>query len=158
MNNILNSVISVFTSATIAAASPLHPEWSQPETLTPTPVNEVQIPLGEDYEVAGINWSRNGETLIFYRVVQIDGRTAICGAFFSKGPVPGIVQRDLLKTARIRSGNTLLRTNLIYFKKLDPEVDTTETAKLDCRFSRKAWRASYANNLSLKIRSGTYEY
>ncbi|NSX55840.1 hypothetical protein [Parasulfitobacter algicola] len=157
MKFVLSTFLSAIFMLGIASATPKFDLIDTVPDTSVTPVVTVQTPLGDDYEVTGAGWKRGGDTILFYKVIEHRGKALVCGAYMNRGKVPGGVDRQLLRDARVFSGRTVLTNNLMFFNKVS-ENDSAEDIVMDCRVTRKSWQSRFANTPEVKFRKGVYEY
>ena len=120
-----------------------------------SPAAATSIDVDDSFEVGGTNWRGGGITYIVYKLVNSNGKIAVCGAFFNEGPVPGHVDVKLLRSARVRLGQKTLIGNLSYFTRL--RDDRPLTAK--CKLTTSAWSANVPNmKTEIKFNTRTFEY
>lgn len=106
------------------------------------------IPFDASFEILGINWRGGGATYLAVAAREYQGRTAICGGYFSEGNVPETVVEQMLRRSTIRAGSKALRSNLNFFTR-GTSADDLATKRMRCVATRHAWDAGYPGTLAL---------
>ncbi|KMW57450.1 hypothetical protein AIOL_002415 [Candidatus Rhodobacter oscarellae] len=108
--------------------------------------------MDDSFEVGGTNWRGGGQTLVLYKLIESGGKIAVCGAYFNRGNVPGNVDRQLMRGAKLRlNGRTLL--NVKYFPRLKDE--TASVAR--CKVTSKPWGGDISKT-EIRFSRNNFEY
>jgi hypothetical protein len=112
------------------------------------PPGPVGDPAGSDqvdrsYTLGGTRWT-SGETLyVLYKVREVGGRTAVCGAWADSGGETGGLSREVLGSYVVEIAGDRILHGVDYFTKV-ANTDALSRATASCRFSTSPWKPAYA--------------
>lgn len=110
-----------------------------------------QSPVGTDsvgpgYTVGGGDWSSGGGITVIARVVERDGRAAVCGAWTTdrQSVITEMHNDGVMETASISIGGKRLVQNLSFMPKVRYAENITG-AQANCVVTSEPWQGEYAS-------------
>ena len=100
------------------------------------------VPIDNSFLIDGTRWNGGGATLVLFKLINVQNRVAVCGAYLNDGSVPGNVDRRFMRSTRVKIKNRTIIGNLGFMPKL--RKNKLENAKAHCKVTRHEWKASYA--------------
>ena len=101
------------------------------------------IPHDSGFSGVELRWSTTGSTSVFYRLKEDQGRTLVCGFWFSEGMVPEANAERLLLHSGLLAGRRTVMRNLTHFTQITPDTPP-ERVRAACKPSEEAWSADLA--------------
>ena len=139
--------IARFIAVTLAAAA-----LSACQAPGPTAVYAVDA-VDDSYAYDGVSWDLGAQQIFFYKLKQIEGLTAVCGAQVvdDAGYAGAALVRKYMIASSLNYGEERIVTNLNFFNTVKGET-APENLSANCVKTDLPWVAGYENSRRLNIK------
>lgn len=115
--------------------------------VTSVAAGPLHVPLDDGFTGHKIRWSgrSTGDTTIIYKVINVNGKAAVCGGFFTEGNGSIVsLSRASLRASSVEVAGVTLSRSASFFTRIDLDA-AVESIEVRCQVSRQAWQSGFAS-------------